>query len=52
MDIFLEVSAPDELCRHLFLSFVRVPQAANVDGKTFQVSLFQAILTQQMDAMK
>ncbi|KAE8751879.1 hypothetical protein FOCC_FOCC001356, partial [Frankliniella occidentalis] len=26
LDTFLEVETPDELCRHLFLSFVRRPQ--------------------------
>jgi hypothetical protein len=38
MDIFLEVETPDELCRHLFLSFVRMPQNTNTEGKTLQVS--------------
>lgn len=38
MDIFLEVSTPDDLAKHLFLSFVRVPQPANIDGKTLKVS--------------
>ena len=38
MDIFLEVETPDELCRHLFLSFVRMPQSANPEGKTLQVN--------------
>lgn len=33
MDIFLEVATPEDLCKHLFLSFVRVPQTANIDGK-------------------
>ena len=37
MDIFLEVDTPDELCRHLFLSFVRMPQCTNTEGKTLQV---------------
>lgn len=37
MDIFLEVATPEDLCKHLFLSFVRVPQPANIDGKTLKV---------------
>ena len=39
MDIFLEVATPEDLCKHLFLSFVRVPQTANIDGKTLKVYL-------------
>ena len=39
MDIFLEVSTPDDLVRHLFLSFVRIPQSTNVDGKTLKVCM-------------
>ena len=30
MDIFLEVDVPQELCQHLFLSFVRIPQGNNL----------------------
>ena len=37
MDLFLEVSTPEDLCKHLFLSFVRLPQPANIDGKTLKV---------------
>jgi hypothetical protein len=40
VDTFLEVETPEELCRHLFLSFVKRhearPQA--VDGKAMKVS--------------
>ena len=48
MDIFLEVATPEDLCKHLFLSFVRIPQPANFDGKTLKVSLilFTNYLTQ------
>jgi hypothetical protein len=41
MDTFLEVETPEELCRHLFLSFVKRhetrPQA--LDGKAMKVRL-------------
>ena len=40
MDIFLEVATPEDLCKHLFLSFVRVPQTANIDGKILKVFMF------------
>jgi diacylglycerol kinase (ATP) len=40
VDTFLEVETPEELCRHLFLSFVKRhearPQA--LDGKALKVS--------------
>ena len=52
MDIFLEVETPDELVRHLFLSFVRYhphpqqPQSkANVDGKTLKVHSRHTIMS-------
>ena len=35
MDIFLEMDAPEDLCQHLFLSFVRPSQ---VDNGEVQVS--------------
>nr|CAD7440006.1 unnamed protein product [Timema bartmani] len=34
MDTYLEVETPEELCRHLFLSFVKREQA--LDGKAFK----------------
>ncbi|XP_049826476.1 diacylglycerol kinase 1 isoform X2 [Aethina tumida] len=34
LDTFLEVRTPEELCRHLFLSFVR--KGVTVEGKTFK----------------
>jgi len=37
MDIFLEVSTPDDLVKHLFVSFVKLPQTSNPDGKTLKV---------------
>ncbi|KAL3288083.1 hypothetical protein HHI36_002534, partial [Cryptolaemus montrouzieri] len=33
LDNFLEVHTPDELCRHLFLSFVK---GVSIEGKTFK----------------
>jgi len=39
MDKFLEIDAPQELCQHLFLSFVRIPQEGN-DGEQVQQGLF------------
>lgn len=34
LDTFLEVNTPEELCRHLFLSFVR--KGVKVEGKAFK----------------
>ena len=35
MDMFLEVDTPQDLAKHLFLSFaVRMPQPTNTEGKT------------------
>ena len=39
MDIFLEVDAPQQLCQHLFLSFVRIPQAGNEEEQVMNVIL-------------
>ena len=40
MDKFLEIDAPKQLCQHLFLSFVRIPQEGNdedqVKGNSFK----------------
>ncbi|XP_065166588.1 diacylglycerol kinase 1 isoform X4 [Atheta coriaria] len=36
VDTFLEVRTPEELCRHLFLSFVKPGGPVLVDGKTFK----------------
>ena len=37
MDLFLETETPDDLVRHLFLSFVQSPHKATADGKTLKV---------------
>ena len=37
MDLFLETETPDDLVRHLFLSFVQSPHKAIADGKTLKV---------------
>ena len=38
MDMFLEVDTPQDLAKHLFLSFaVRMPQPTNTEGKTLKV---------------
>lgn len=34
LDTFLEVQTPEELCKHLFLSFVR--RCVKVEGKAFK----------------
>lgn len=34
LDTFLEVQTPEELCKHLFLSFVR--RSVKVEGKAFK----------------
>lgn len=34
LDTFLEVRTPEDLCRHLFLSFVR--RSVKVEGKAFK----------------
>ena len=34
MDLFLETETPDDLVKHLFLSFVQSPHKALADGKT------------------
>lgn len=34
LDTFLEVRTPEELCRHLFLSFIR--KGVKVEGKAFK----------------
>ncbi|GLV39634.1 Diacyl glycerol kinase [Carabus blaptoides fortunei] len=36
LDTFLEVRTPEELCRHLFMSFVRKSCRAQIDGKAFK----------------
>jgi len=38
LNSYLEIETPDELCRHLFLSFVR-KGSRGVDGKAFKVSI-------------
>ena len=37
MDLFLETETPEDLVRHLFLSFVQSPHKAIADGKTLKV---------------
>ena len=37
MDLFLETETPDDLVKHLFLSFVQSPHKALADGKTLKV---------------
>jgi diacylglycerol kinase (ATP) len=39
MDTFLEVETPEELCRHLFLSFVKRQETRpqTLDGKAMKV---------------
>jgi diacylglycerol kinase (ATP) len=39
MDTFLEVETPEELCRHLFLSFVKrhETRTQTLDGKAMKV---------------
>jgi len=41
MDTFLEVETPEELCRHLFLSFVKRHETRpqTLDGKAMKVKL-------------
>ena len=41
MDTFLEVDTPEELCRHLFLSFVKRHETRpqTLDGKAMKVRL-------------
>ena len=41
MDTFLEVETPEELCRHLFLSFVKRHETRpqTLDGKAMKVRL-------------
>ncbi|XP_067004259.1 diacylglycerol kinase 1 [Anabrus simplex] len=36
MDTYLEIDTPEELCRHLFLSFVKKPERATIDGKAMK----------------
>ena len=37
LDCFLEVSAPEELCRHLFQTFIHAPEKSLKKGKVLQV---------------
>ena len=37
MDIFLEMEAPEDLCQHLFLSFVRPSQVDNGEGQVSNI---------------
>ena len=37
MDIFLEMDAPEDLCQHLFLSFVRPSQVDNGEGQVSNI---------------
>ena len=37
MDLFLETETPDDLVRHLFLSFVQSPHKSTADGRTLKV---------------
>lgn len=41
MDTFLEVETPEELCRHMFLSFVKRHETRpqTIDGKAMKVRL-------------
>jgi diacylglycerol kinase (ATP) len=45
MNTFLEVETPEELCRHLFLSFVKRHETRpqTLDGKAMKVSPGQAM---------
>nr|CAI5866038.1 unnamed protein product [Callosobruchus analis] len=36
IDTFLEVRTPEELCRHLFLSFMKRSEPKNIEGKAFK----------------
>jgi len=36
LDCFLEVSAPEELCRHLFQTFIHAPEKSLKKGKVLQ----------------
>ena len=38
MDIFLEMDAPEDLCQHLFLSFVRPTQVNDGEGQVSNVT--------------
>ena len=38
MDIFLEMEAPEDLCQHLFLSFVRPSQVNDGEGQVSNVT--------------
>lgn len=38
LNSYLEIDTPDELCRHLFLSFVK-KSARGVDSKAFKVRI-------------
>ena len=38
MDIFLEMEAPEDLCQHLFLSFVRPTQVNDGEGQVSNVT--------------
>ena len=37
MDIFLEMDVPEDLCQHLFLSFVRPSQVDNGEGQVSNI---------------
>ena len=43
MSIFLEVEAPEELCRHLFLSFLKKPNSRGQSDQVGSLTQFNFI---------
>ena len=50
MDIFLEMDAPEDLCQHLFLSFVRPSQVDNGEGQVSNIRYMNIKI--QLDSLK